>query len=95
MSYSEKRKIKKLRQSEKTRRIPILVLTSLQDKESFQNAFECGAQDFIQKSPFDEKEFLIRVKSYINYSILNQQYILATINPETGLPTYPDVHLHR
>jgi EAL domain-containing protein (putative c-di-GMP-specific phosphodiesterase class I)/DNA-binding NarL/FixJ family response regulator len=86
--------LRQLRLNEKTRRLPVLVLTSLQDKESFQKAFECGAQDFIQKSPFNENEFLIRVNSYVKYSLLNKEYILSTVNPETKLPNRTAFHMH-
>lgn len=77
--------IKLLKENEATRRIPILVITALDDKESRLKALECGAMDFVSK-PFDRHELAARAKAYTNMSLLNKKYILSTVNPVTGMP---------
>ncbi len=68
-----------------TNRVPIIVLTGLNDLDDRIKAFECGAMDFVVK-PFNALELMARVKSYIRLSLLNKKYVLSTISPETGLP---------
>ncbi|QOG12906.1 EAL domain-containing protein [Arcobacter sp. FWKO B] len=74
----------KLRENELTQRIPILMITSLKDKEDKIKALECGINDFVSK-PFDKIELITRCKSYINMDKLNRKYILASKNPNTNL----------
>jgi EAL domain-containing protein (putative c-di-GMP-specific phosphodiesterase class I)/DNA-binding NarL/FixJ family response regulator len=76
---------KKIREIESIRRIPILMITALEDIDDKIRALEMGVNDFISK-PFDKTELIARCKSYIQISKLNQQYSLATINPITELP---------
>jgi len=74
-----------LRDTESTHRIPILIITALDDKEDKIKAFNSGAMDFVTK-PFDRHELIARVGSYAKLSFLNKQYVLSTRNPDTQLP---------
>ena len=55
---------RRLKQDEKTRVIPILMVTALREKEHRIRAMEVGADDFLSK-PVDPTELLIRVKSLL------------------------------
>lgn len=74
-----------LREDPLTHRIPVLIITALDDKEDRIRAYEAGAMDFVTK-PFDRHELLARVGSYSKLSRLNKQYVLSTKNPDTQLP---------
>lgn len=76
---------KLLREDSVTHRIPVLIITALDDKEDRIRAYEAGAMDFVTK-PFDRHELLARVGSYSKLSRLNKQYVLSTKNPDTQLP---------
>lgn len=51
--------------------LPILVLTTEEDRETRLRALESGAKDFLQK-PFDKIEVLIRIRNLLETSLLNQ-----------------------
>lgn len=53
-----------LKQDERTRVIPVIMVTALREKEHRIKAMEAGADDFISK-PVDQTELLIRVKSLL------------------------------
>jgi signal transduction histidine kinase len=55
---------RQLKQDEKNRMIPIVMVTALKDKEHRIKAMEGGADDFLSK-PVDRTELLIRVKSLL------------------------------
>jgi EAL domain-containing protein (putative c-di-GMP-specific phosphodiesterase class I) len=74
-----------LKGREDTARIPILMLTALDDTEDRIAAFEAGVTGFLNK-PFDRLELLAHVRSYINLSLINRKYVLSTANVTTGLP---------
>ncbi len=76
---------KKIREIESIQRTPILMITSLENKEDKIHALQAGVNDFISK-PFDKTELKARCKSYAQISTLNQKYSLATINTITSLP---------
>ena len=76
---------KELKGEAETSRIPILMLTALNDTEDRISAFDAGATGFLTK-PFDRLELLAHVRSYINLSITNKRYVLSTANRYTGLP---------
>jgi EAL domain-containing protein (putative c-di-GMP-specific phosphodiesterase class I)/DNA-binding NarL/FixJ family response regulator len=75
----------KIREIEEIRRIPILMITSLDQKEDKIKALEAGVNDFISK-PIDKVELKARCKSYAEVSSLNKKYTLATKNFSTNLP---------
>ena len=54
----------KLKQDKKTKSIPILMVTALNEKEHRLKALESGADDFLSK-PVDNTEVVIRVKSLL------------------------------
>ncbi len=76
---------RELRKIEKFKRIPILMITSLNEKKDKHKAIEAGINDFISK-PFDIEELRIRCRSYMNLAEINNEYILATKDKETNLP---------
>jgi two-component system sensor histidine kinase/response regulator len=61
-----------LRENESTRAVPIIVLTSLTEKEDKLRAFNCGADDFLSK-PVDRAELLARVASLLRIRRLYEQ----------------------
>ncbi len=77
--------VKSMREIKELQRTPILMLSSLSEKEARIQAIECGVNDFVTK-PFDEMELIARCKSYIRMDAINRAYILSTINPVSGLP---------
>jgi EAL domain-containing protein (putative c-di-GMP-specific phosphodiesterase class I)/CheY-like chemotaxis protein len=74
-----------LKGHQETARIPILMLTALDDTEDRIQAFESGATGFLNK-PFDRLELLAHVRSYVNLSLINRKYVLSTEDLNTGLP---------
>ncbi len=75
----------KIRAIEEIQRIPILMITSLEEKKDKMKALETGVNDFISK-PIDKVELKARCKSYAEVSSLNKKYTLATKNATTNLP---------
>ncbi|QZY54035.1 response regulator [Crassaminicella profunda] len=63
--------LKEIRKDEKHHNIPVIMFTSLTDKQALKKSFEYGATDFINK-PIEPIEFISRVKSAIsirNYAL--------------------------
>jgi len=72
---------KLIKNSDKTRHIPIVMLTAKADKRSRFEGLECGADDYIVK-PFDMEELALKVKNQIESSIrlrnkFRQEFISA------------------
>jgi len=55
---------RRLKNDEKTRAIPVVMVTALREKEHHIKAMEAGADDFLSK-PVDSFELLVRVKSLL------------------------------
>lgn len=64
--------LEKLRAEEKTRLIPVVMVTALHEVEDRVTALEAGCDDFITK-PFDKLELLARVKSLLRISYYRRQ----------------------
>jgi len=66
--------MKRLKQKETTKDIPVLMVTSATSEEKLQEAFEAGAVDYITK-PVKEIELLVRVKSVLRTSRYHQEIL--------------------
>ena len=64
--------LEKLRADEKTRTIPVVMVTVLKETEDKVKALEAGCDDFISK-PVDKVELLARVKSILKISHYRRQ----------------------
>jgi two-component system, cell cycle response regulator len=64
--------LKNLRADEKTKAIPVVMVTVLKEIEDKVKALEAGCDDFISK-PFDKVELLARVKSILKISYYRRQ----------------------
>ncbi|OGW94350.1 MAG: hypothetical protein A3I73_02210 [Omnitrophica bacterium RIFCSPLOWO2_02_FULL_45_16] len=64
--------LRKLRAEEKTRLIPVVMVTALKETDDRVRALEAGCDDFISK-PFDKIELLARVKSLLKISYYRRQ----------------------
>lgn len=56
---------KHLKQDERTRDIPIIFISALQDVQSIAQGFEAGGVDYISK-PYQEQEVLARVRTHMS-----------------------------
>lgn len=65
---------KKIKSQERTRFIPVLMVTSLDNKSARVVAVADGADDLITK-PVDKKELLVRVNSLINRKSFHEQVV--------------------
>ncbi|MBN2736508.1 MAG: response regulator [Spirochaetales bacterium] len=62
----------KLKKQEKTKKIPVIFLSALQDSYNRLQAFKLGAVDYIAK-PFEMAEVMARVKIHMYYSFLEKE----------------------
>jgi EAL domain-containing protein (putative c-di-GMP-specific phosphodiesterase class I)/AmiR/NasT family two-component response regulator len=74
-----------LKSRDETARIPVLMLTALDDTGDRISAFEAGVTGFLNK-PFGQLELRAHVRSYVNLSLINRRYVLSTADVTTGLP---------
>lgn len=56
--------LKLLKQSEKTQRIPVFMLTNVSSPEDAENALKLGAVKFLNKSVYEPDQILEIIKSY-------------------------------
>lgn len=54
--------LKEIRKNKVHHNIPVIMFTSITDKQALQKSFECGATDFINK-PIEPIEFISRIKA--------------------------------
>ena len=73
--------IKLIRENDKTKKIPILMVSALDKKDDKVKALKSGISDFISK-PFDKTELIIRVNSLISLYLefLDKEQDLRDIN---------------
>lgn len=55
--------LKKIKESEETKNIPVILLTNLSQKEEVNKGMELGARDYLIKSHFTPSEVLEKIKS--------------------------------
>ena len=63
---------RRLKQDERTRHVPVIFISGLQDADTRAQAFEAGGVDFITK-PVKEAEVLARVRTHIKIKRMQQQ----------------------
>ena len=68
---------RRLKQDKRTKHIPVIFISALQDIEARIQGFEAGGVDFITK-PFQEEEILARVKSHMSL------HLVPTTSQATG-----------
>ncbi len=93
-------KMRQARPEEDVQRIPVLVLTAIDDPQVKTQMFELGAQDYITK-PIEPAELVARVKTHLKIRKLQEELIrqnqllkrLSTVDDLTGL--YNRRHLLR
>ncbi|MFH0969466.1 MAG: response regulator [Patescibacteria group bacterium] len=54
--------LKKIKAEEKLKKIPVILLTNLSEKEKIEEALEMGADDYLIKSHFTPSEVIEKVK---------------------------------
>lgn len=65
---------KRLAADERTKLIPIILLTALIDADNVKEGLDAGAFDYIKK-PFNKAELLSRIKSALRFSEANKVYL--------------------
>ena len=75
--------LKAVRTNERTKHLPVIVLTSFSDSASKLKALELGATDFLAK-PVDQSELALRVRNTLTFKAYQDR--LAYYDPLTGLP---------
>ena len=68
--------LRRLKENPATKRISVIMLTSLDDQESKLKAFDYGAVDYIIKSA-NEAEVRARARAHIRLAIINQELVAA------------------
>jgi PleD family two-component response regulator len=58
--------LKKIKDDERLKNIPIILLTNLSQKEEISKGLELGANDYLIKSHFTPSEVMEKVKKYLN-----------------------------
>ncbi len=82
----------KIKDNEKTRHIPIIMLTARADRQSTIRGLDCGADDYISK-PFDMLELSIKIRNHLETSRrLRDRYRkeLFTAVDESSIPVPED-----
>lgn len=64
--------LKKLREEEKFRLIPVIMITALQETEDKVKALDLGCDDFVSK-PFDKGELLARIRAMLKINSLRRE----------------------
>jgi putative two-component system response regulator len=91
---------RRLKRSETTRLIPVIMVTALDDGESKVKAIEAGADDFLTKPP-NKTELLARTRSLIKLKRLNsnlasiENVLFSLANTVEAKDTYTQGHVER
>jgi len=91
---------RRLKGSEATRLIPVIMVTALDDVESKIKGIEAGADDFLTKPP-NKTELLARTRSLINLKRLNsnlasiENILFSLANTVEAKDTYTQGHVER
>ena len=91
---------RRLKGSEETRLIPVVMITALDDMDSKVKAIEAGADDFLTK-PVNKIELLARTKSLIRLKKLNSRFVsienilFSLANAVEAKDTYTQGHVDR
>ncbi len=64
--------LEEIRKNEKTKTLPVILLTALRDREDRIKGIVAGADDFISK-PFDKAELVFKVRTQVRLSALRRQ----------------------
>ena len=75
--------LKQLRESPKTKHLPIIILTSSTNNETMLKALELGATDFLAK-PVDQSELALRLRNTLTFKAYQDR--LKYYDELTGLP---------
>ncbi|MBL4654318.1 MAG: response regulator [Bacteroidia bacterium] len=78
--------IRQIKANEKTKEIPILMVTALSDTERLTEAFEAGAIDYLIK-PFNPTELLARIKSVLKTNLKTNEYHQTVLAQKEKLET--------
>ncbi len=57
--------LKKIREKDYLKKIPIVLLTNLSQKENIKAGFKAGAQDYLIKSQFTPSEVMEKIKKFL------------------------------
>ena len=77
---------RQLKYNERTRDIPVIFMTALDDTVNKVKAFECGAVDYITK-PFEPEEVLARIHTHLTLKQLRQDLQSKNEELQTSLKT--------
>jgi len=77
--------IKHIKEINELQNIPILMITALDSQEDKVKAFESGANDYLNK-PFDMKELILRVRSFVKMRHLYLENLKARIDFNYHIP---------
>jgi formate hydrogenlyase transcriptional activator len=72
---------RRLKQDKRTKHVPVIFVSALQDLEARINGFEAGGVDFITK-PFQEEEILARVRTHMSLHRF-QQHLKQLVDERT------------
>jgi len=78
--------IKHIKAEEKTKEIPILMVTALSDVERLKEAFGAGAIDYLIK-PYNPTELLARIRSVLKTNLKTNEYHLTVLAQKEELET--------
>jgi putative two-component system response regulator len=91
---------RRLKANEETRRVPVILLTALDDIDARVKGIQAGADDFLTK-PANREELLARTQSLVNVRKLNKNYtsienvLISMANAVEAKDSYTQGHTER